>query len=143
MSGLRPPRSRRHRVAVLLLLRVGKLVVRPDARMQATGVVAVGRMPPVGHDLFGHPAAVLRHGERLDRRGRVGDRKRPPLDRDVVGLRPVGLSQPLGQLLPRHERRGRSQTTPRRQLVSQIRLVDPAGDLVEPAVQHDLGAAAE
>jgi hypothetical protein len=78
-------------ISVFLLLCLRKLVVRPNARMQTAGIIPLDRMPPVGHDLFGHPALVLRHGKHLDSCGRVGDRKRPPLNRDVVGLRPVGL----------------------------------------------------
>ena len=57
----------------------------------------------------GHGEGSNRHGrngKRLDGGSRVGDRKRPPLDRDVVGLRPVGLPQALRELFPRYERRG-------------------------------------
>ena len=34
--------------------------------MKATCIIALGRMPPVGHNLFGHPAPMLCHGKHFD-----------------------------------------------------------------------------
>ena len=76
--------------------------------MEATGIIPLGRISPVGHNLLGHPTAVLRDGKCLDRGRGVRFGERSAFDWDVIRLCPIGLTKPLGKLFPPHQRRSRA-----------------------------------